>query len=120
LVPTVLLVDDSPLVLRVLAQRLVADGFEVRTEPSAAAACAVDPATLTCAVIDIDLPDGSGSDVAAGLRRRRPTLPVAFFSAGASPEAMEVARTHGPVFAKPDVDALMAWMAVVLQPPPTK
>ena len=33
--PTVLLVDDSPVVRRVLTQRLVAEGFDVRAEPSA-------------------------------------------------------------------------------------
>jgi CheY-like chemotaxis protein len=117
---TVLLVDDSPVVRRVLAQRLVAEGFAVRAEPSADAAQSVDPTTLACAVIDIDLPDGSGSEVAASLRRQHPGLPVAFFSAGASAEAIEDARAHGPVFAKPDVDVVMAWMTAALQPPPTK
>jgi CheY-like chemotaxis protein len=119
-VPTILLVDDSPVVRRVLAQRLVADGFEVRAEPSAAAARAVDPATLIFAVIDIDLPDGSGAEVAASLRQQRPELPVAFFTSGASAEALDGARAHGPIFPKPDIEALMAWMAAALQPPPTK
>jgi CheY-like chemotaxis protein len=118
--PTVLLVDDSPVVRRVLTRRLVAEGFEVRAEPSATAARAVDPATVSCAVIDIELPDGSGSDLAAELLKRRASLPVAFFTAGASAAVMARARTHGPVFAKPDVDALIAWIGTVTQPPPTK
>jgi CheY-like chemotaxis protein len=118
--PIVLLVDDSPVVRRVLARRLAADGFDVRAEPSVTAARAVDVATFACAVIDIELPDGSGCELAADLLRQRPSLPLAFFTAGAPPEAIERARVHGPVFAKPDLEALMAWVALARQPPPTK
>jgi CheY-like chemotaxis protein len=118
--PTVLLVDDSPVVRRVLTQRLVAEGFDVRAEPSAAAARAVDRATLSCAVIDIELPDGSGADLAGELLQRRPSLPVAFFTAGASDAVMDQARAHGPVFSKPDFEPLVAWIRQASQPPPTK
>jgi DNA-binding response OmpR family regulator len=118
--PTVLLVDDSPLVRRVLTKRLVAEGFDVRAEPTAAAARAVDLTTLSCAIVDIELPDGSGSDLAGELLQRRASLPVAFFTAGASAAVMERARGHGPVFAKPDVEALILWVRTAGQPPPTK
>jgi DNA-binding NarL/FixJ family response regulator len=120
--PIVLVVDDSPVVRHVLAQRLVAAGFDVRAEASAKGARAVDPATLaslTCAVIDIELPDGAGSDLAAELLRRRPGLSIAFFTAGASAEAIARAGAHGPVFPKPEVDAVLSWV-VAHQPPPTK
>jgi len=118
--PTVLLVDDSPVVRRVLTLRLVAEGFDVRAESSAAAARAVDLATLACAVIDIELPDGSGADLAGELLQRRSSLPVAFYTAGASAVVMARARSHGPVFTKPDVAPLIAWIQTVGQPPPTK
>ena len=118
--PTVLLVDDSAVVRRVLTRRLVTEGFDVLAEPSATAARAIDVATLTCAIIDIELPDGSGADLATELLQRRASLPVAFFTAGASDAVMERARAHGPVFAKPDVEALIAWVGAVGQPPPTK
>jgi len=118
--PTVLLVDDSPVVRRVLSQRLVADGFDVIAKPSADAARAVDLATLACAIIDIELPDASGSDLAGELLQSRGSLPVAFFTSGASAEVMALARTHGPVFAKPDVEPLLAWIRAAAQPPPTK
>jgi CheY-like chemotaxis protein len=118
--PTVLLVDDSPVVRRVLTQRLVAEGFDVRAEPSAAGARAIDLATLACAIIDIELPDGSGSDLADELLQQRPSLPIAFFTAGASAAVMAQARASGPVFAKPDLEPLIAWIGTAGQPPPTK
>jgi CheY-like chemotaxis protein len=118
--PTVLLVDDSPVVRRVLTQRLVAAGFDVLAESSAAGARAVDLATLACAIIDIELPDGSGSDLVDELLLRRASLRVAFFTAGASTAILEHARTHGPVFAKPDIEPLIAWALKAGQPPPTK
>jgi len=103
----------------VLTVRLVAAGFDVRAEPSATSARTVSPAALACAIIDIDLPDGSGVDLASYLRKQRPTLPVAFFTAGAAAAGIKEAQTHGPVFTKPDVDAVMAWV-LGRQPPPTK
>ncbi|HEY3821589.1 MAG TPA: response regulator [Polyangiaceae bacterium] len=118
--PTILLVDDSPVVRRVVSRRLVAAGFDVLAEPSASAARAVDLTTLACAVIDIELLDGSGADLAGELLERRASLPVAFFTAGASPAVVARARTHGPVFAKPEIEQLMAWIATASQPPPTK
>lgn len=118
--PTVLLVDDSPVVRRVLTRRLVAEGFQVLAEATATAARAVDVAGLACAIIDIELPDGSGSDLAGDLLQRRPGLPVAFYTAGASAAVMARAQAHGPVFDKPDVEALIAWTAGLAQPPPTK
>jgi CheY-like chemotaxis protein len=116
--PTVLLVDDSPVVRRVLARRLSTEGFDVREEASATAARALETGDLACAVIDIELPDGSGVDLAAELLARCATLPVAFFTASADTSAIDSGRLYGPVFVKPDVEALVAWAK--RQPPPTK
>ena len=118
--PTVLLVDDSPVVRRVLTRRLEEAGFDVHAEAAAAAAGALDPQPFACAVIDIELPDGSGCDLAATLLRRRPQLPVAFFTAGAAEDVLERARDRGAVFWKPDVDDVVAWVKTAVQPPPTK
>jgi CheY-like chemotaxis protein len=116
----VLLVDDSPVARRVLAQRLGAEGFDVREESSVAGAYDADTSALSCAIIDLELVDGNGSDLAAVLLGRRASLPVAFFTAGASASLLERARTRGPVFSKPDVDAIVAWAKRADQPPPTK
>jgi CheY-like chemotaxis protein len=121
--PTLLLVDDSPVARRAVARRLRSEGFDVREEPSAAAAGAVDVAQIAGAVIDIELPDGSGIDLAAALRTRAPALPIAFFTATASAAVIAQARPHGEVFAKPELEMLIAWArrtAGAAQPPPTK
>lgn len=117
---TILLVDDSPLVLHAVTRRLRAAGLEVRAAATIAAARAVDVTAIACAVVDIDLPDGSGVTFAAELLAARPGLPVAFFTATSSTSEVKKAVALGPVLHKPDVDALVAWATRAAQPPPTK
>jgi CheY-like chemotaxis protein len=63
---------------------------------------------FACALLDLDLGDGDGVDVAEVLRIHQPDLPVAFFSGGASAAVIERALALGPIFRKPDdlTDAL--------------
>jgi CheY-like chemotaxis protein len=116
----VLLVDDSPVARRVLARRLLSEGFDVQEASSAADAIRADIGVLSCAILDLDLADGKGTDLAEALLDRRASLPLAFFTASASPSLLEAARTHGPVFEKPHLDAIIAWAKRAAQPPPTK
>ena len=108
----VLIVDDSDVVRRVLVKRVTALGLGVREESHAAAAKAVNATELACAVIDLELDDGNGAEVAAALAATDPALPIAFFTGGAALAVVERARAFGPVFAKPDeLDAVVAWVA---------
>jgi DNA-binding response OmpR family regulator len=101
--------DDSAVVLDVVSKRVVASGFEAVRCASAAAARAVDAKEIACALLDIDLGDGTGAEVARALRATRPELPIAFFSAGAP---VEDARVFGPVFVKPaELDEAIRWVA---------
>ena len=75
---------------------------------------------LACAVIDLELPDGDGPDLAAALLRVRGSLPLAFFTASTAAQLRERARAHGPVFDKPNLDAVVSWAKKAAQPPPTK
>jgi FixJ family two-component response regulator len=93
----------------VLAGRLRAAGFEVHLESSVAGARDADAAACCCAVLDLELPDGDGVALAEALRLANESLPVAFFTAGADPSIVAQAREQGPVFAKPDADAVVAW-----------
>jgi two-component system response regulator RegA len=68
----VLLVDDSAVARRVLARRLEAEGFLVSEASSVATARKVDFASLGCAVVDLELADGDGTDLARALLERRP------------------------------------------------
>jgi DNA-binding response OmpR family regulator len=124
----VLLVDDSPVARRVLADRLTAEGYAVREVGSVHGGRGLDAtalASLACAVLDLELGDGDGTDLAASLLAKRPSLPIAFFSAGARPSLVESARARGPVFLQPDLGALVAWVkraqqTITSYPPPTK
>jgi two-component system OmpR family response regulator len=120
---TVLLVDDSPVAQHVLAGRLRAVGFDVRLASSVAGARSAGTGACCCAVVDLELPDGDGVALAEALQGTHSALPVAFFTAGAEPTLVEQARARGPVFAKPNADAVVAWAIATRrpsQPPPTK
>ena len=120
--PTILLVDDSSVARLAVAKRLEEEGMKVRAVASAAEARRVDVATCDCAIIDVDLDDGTGPDLAAELRATRPELPVAFFTAGESAARPAAPGAQGPVFAKPDLEPIVAWARAASrrQPPPTK
>jgi DNA-binding response OmpR family regulator len=96
----VLVADDSLLTRGILSARIAKAGFEVLLCNSVASAEAVDATQLSCALLDLDLGDGEGTEVAATLRAVSPELPIAFFSGSAT--AQPNAQALGPVFAKPD------------------
>lgn len=108
----VLVADDSGVVRALVVRRVRAEGHEVVEGDSAESASAVDAATLACALLDLDLGDGWGTDVAERLRAARPNLPIAFFTSELASDAVERAKTFGPVFTKPgDLDRAIAWLA---------
>ncbi len=106
----ILLADDS-LVARLLVSRLLrAEGLEVEEHDSATGASGADVSTLACALLDLELGDGLGTDVAARLREGDRTLPIAFFTSTSAPEALTLAKAFGPVFAKPaELEQAVAW-----------
>src|SRR4029077_16468034 len=78
----VLLADDSPVARLAIARRLRAEGFRVLEGASGgeALASAAMGTPVGCALLDLDLGDADGSEVAARLRSTRADLPIAFFS----------------------------------------
>ncbi len=107
----VLIADDSAVARVSVARRVRADGIEVEEQDSAAGASAVDTADLACALLDLELGDGLGTDVAERLRAGQGGLPIAFFTSTRTPEVIAVAKTFGPVFAKPaDLDQAIDWV----------
>lgn len=108
----VLIADDSAVARVSVARRVRAAGLDVVEEESAAGASAVDPSSLSCALLDIELGDGDGTDVAERLRATEGKLPIAFFSSTRTPEILARASTFGPVFAKPDeLDQAIDWVS---------
>jgi CheY-like chemotaxis protein len=109
-VGSVLVVDDSPVVRLALRKALLAAGLEVAERDSVASSADVAPHELACAVLDLELGDGLGIDVAERLRAARPELPLAFFSSADDEPLLARARDLGPVFPKPErLDDVVAW-----------
>jgi CheY-like chemotaxis protein len=107
----VLVADDSPLVRAAVVRRIRDTGRELVEADSVAEAANVDPAGLSCALLDLDLGDGWGTDVAERLRSSASDLPIAFFTSEQGGERVERAKTFGPVFAKPEeIDGAVAWV----------
>ena len=97
--PTVLLVDDDPLVRGFLADNLIADGFSViGAETLDEGLRRLELSNPDVAVIDVGLPDGSGLELIARVRaageagsRLDPALPVLVLSG----RGEEVDRVRG-------------------------
>ena len=115
----VLFVDDSALARVAVTRRLVALGIEIKIEieieivtlSSAAEAASADGAAFSAALLDIELGDGFGTDVARRLREAAPGLPIAFFTAGGPAEILEAAEQIGPVFSKAsELDDAVRWL----------
>jgi CheY-like chemotaxis protein len=116
----ILFVDDSPLVRAATTRRLAERGLRVTALASSREAERVDPTGFAAALLDIDLGDGFGPDVAARLRLGAPSLPIAFLTgrdegAHASSDGpdpvLEAARAFGPIFGKvTGVDEAIGWI----------
>jgi DNA-binding response OmpR family regulator len=78
----ILAVEDEPAILRMLERGLAAAGHEVLTATTGedGALLATDDG-IDVVLLDISLPELSGHDVLARIRRRRPALPVLILTA---------------------------------------
>lgn len=113
--PVVLFVDDSAVVRSAVSRRLTQLGFAVTVVGSTGEAERVDVVGLAAALLDVELGDGLGTDVARRLRALAPRLPIAFLTASEGRGAAvlrEEARRFGPVFSKvEEVDDALRWIA---------
>lgn len=107
-----LVLDDSNVARRVVCTRLRNHGVALEEVASAGEALGKDLTGAACALLDLELPDGDGVAVAEDLHRRRPGLPVAFFTSTPHGALATRARAMGPVFTKPDdLDGACQWVA---------
>ena len=86
-----LVVDDDTDLLRLLAMRLQATGYDVATADSVAAARSrLGVERFDLVVSDVRLPDGDGLALFEDIRRQHPALPVILLTAhGSIPDAVE-------------------------------
>src|SRR4029077_21041533 len=114
----VLVVDDEPQILRALGTTLRGAGYDVRTAATAEAALAAAAAHPPEAVIlDLVLPDGSGTDVCRELRAWT-DAPVVVLSAVGDEREKVAALDAGAddYVTKPfSVDELLARLRAVLR-----
>ncbi len=104
-----LIADDSPVTRYALERALRSAGIDALAASSLAEALRLDCAKVSCALLDLDLGDAQGTELAARLRERSPALPIAFFTASRAPQ---LARAFGPVFSKPEgLGEAVAWVA---------
>ena len=94
--PTVLLVDDSAVVRRVLARRLDAEGFEVREAVREATARKADLPRSAARSSTSSSPDGDGTDLARSCSRGGPRCRSRSSPMGTAPSLVEGARLAGP------------------------
>lgn len=84
-----LVVEDEPLVARVLARALSPHGRAVVAGSTAAACAALDKHAFSAMVVDVGLPDGSGMAVVARARELDPGMLVLVVSG-----SVDAARLH--------------------------
>ncbi|NEX91568.1 response regulator [Caulobacter sp. 17J65-9] len=119
--PRVLVVEDHPLILPLVAETLASVGCEVISAATAEAAMAALDAhagRLNALVADIDLgdPDLTGFDVARRARELNPALPVIYASARPAEDvevqgvsgAVHLAKPYCPVRLCREIGALLA------------
>jgi DNA-binding response OmpR family regulator len=104
--PTVLLVEDDELVSDAVTRILVREGYLVLTAATGHDAIGLlrTPATpIDVIVLDIGLPDVSGTDLCARFREFLPHLPVIVCTGAADPEQVRELRNLGITrfFSKP-------------------
>jgi CheY-like chemotaxis protein len=98
---TILVVDDSKLARMAVAKvlgGLCPDWTRVEAANADEALAAMHEKTPDLAVLDFNMPGRDGLDVAAQLRRLRPSMPMAVISANHQKEIVDRAHALGAVF----------------------
>ncbi len=92
----ILIVDDEPDIVEVLADRLEASGFDVRAVPNARDCyTAVDEDAPDLILLDIQMPDIGGMETLVELKKDHPEVPVLMISASSAPEVAREAIQGG-------------------------
>jgi CheY-like chemotaxis protein len=116
---TILLVEDEALIAAVTAETLRDLGFKVEEAVTAAAALAFakgQPENIMAAIVDMNLPDGKGSELAKKLRALKPDLPIVIATGTGDKTLAGELEKGGPLalLSKPyDSDGLRKSLATV-------
>ena len=103
-----LIVEDDPVVARSIARQLLREGYTVSLASTCRAARATG-AGFRVAILDLDLPDGSGAELAAELLELGSVQHVVFYTGSMDFKQRERAQALGSVVDKSsDVDDVVA------------
>jgi DNA-binding response OmpR family regulator len=94
-----LIVDDDPVVARSIARCLLREGYLVSLAKTCAGARALDPG-FHVAILDLDLPDGSGVDLADELLRLGSVRGIVFYTGSLNEALRNRALSFGSVVDK--------------------
>jgi CheY-like chemotaxis protein len=114
--PTVLVVDDDPVILRVLSGVLARAGYQVVCATSVAEALRQACCGPDLCLLDLCLPDGSGLDLAATLNACYPGIPLILMTGSAEllDDQSERNRFLEVLVKPPDVRAIRQAIAAAL------
>jgi CheY-like chemotaxis protein len=110
-----LIVEDDPVVARAIARRLLREGYTVSLAQSCRTARSAGMG-FQVAILDLDLPDGSGDVLADELLRRGATRGVVFYTGSLDEAARDRARVFGPLV---DKSTDLEEVILALEPFPT-
>jgi len=94
-----LIVEDDPVVARSIARRLLREGYTVSLAQNCRAGRAAGGG-FQVAILDLDLPDGSGADLADELLRLGAVRKIVFYTGSVDLAERERARLFGSVVDK--------------------
>jgi DNA-binding response OmpR family regulator len=113
-----LIVEDDPVVARSVARRLLREGYTVSLAQTCRAARAAGTG-FQVAVLDIDLPDGGGADLADELLRQGAARQVVFYTGCTDQAQLQRARLLGAVVEKGhDIEQLVGALEPFATEPP--
>jgi DNA-binding NtrC family response regulator len=93
--PTILVVDDEPLIRLSLSERLTQEGYRVLEAGTASEALDIHREGVDLVLLDYRLPDATGLDVLKQLKEADPDLPVILLTAYSSVDAAVEVMKHG-------------------------
>lgn len=109
-----LLADDSQYVRVRMGGLLRQHGFDTAAVGTVDEALSFDSATIGAAILDVELGEESGVELARGLRQNRPGLPVAFLTSNPQAARSQGAESLGPIFEKDwELTPLLAWLCAL-------
>lgn len=112
--PSILVAEDDAAVRELISIHVRMQGFDVLAADSGAGALALVVHRLGGGIIDLQLPDLNGVEVASALRRAQPGVPIVLIS-GAASERLRPAFSPDlagvPLLAKP-IDWEELWRAL--------